>query len=56
MERVFIIEEEVLKQIESVRTRLNDIRTLKPGEQFDLGDKLDVAINRFIEIDPERIK
>lgn len=55
MDRVFIIEEDVLDKIKAVQTRLSDIKTLKPGEQFDLGDILEVSLRRLIEIDPERI-
>lgn len=49
---VYIIDEHAMDLIRAVRTRLNDDRTLQPGEKFDLGRKLDAALFAVQKFEP----
>lgn len=46
-EQYYGVDGDTLDLIRAVRSRLNDDRTLQPGEKFDLGRKLDAAISRI---------
>lgn len=49
---VYIVDETAMELIRAVRTRLNDDRTLQPGEKFDLGRKLDAALFSIQRFEP----